>query len=110
MVGFSCCFWWKMIWAGFFAYGWSLLLTGKAELSTATAAPKFGPIFAIAVPIADPRNRSDFRDKRQQCCIAIYGCDGKSLAICDFGLRFLGPKPLLSAGFLAIWLRQSGNR
>ena len=28
-------------------------------------------IFAIAMPIADPRNRSDFRDKREQCCIAI---------------------------------------
>ena len=27
--------------------------------------------FAIAMPIADPRNRSDFRDKREQCCIAI---------------------------------------
>ena len=26
---------------------------------------------AIAMPIADPRNRSDFRDKRKQCCIAI---------------------------------------
>ena len=52
----------------------------------------------------------DFRDKRQQCCIAISGCDGKSLAICDFGLRFLSPKSLLSAGFLAIWLRQRGNR
>ena len=27
--------------------------------------------FAIAMPIADLRNRSDFRDKRKQCCIAI---------------------------------------
>ena len=27
--------------------------------------------FAIAMPIADPRNRSDFRDKRKQCCTAI---------------------------------------
>ena len=36
--------------------------------------------------------------------------DGKSLASCDFGLRFLSPKPLLSAGFLAIWLHQRGNR
>ena len=25
--------------------------------------------FAIAMPIADPRNRSDFRDKRKQYCI-----------------------------------------
>ena len=52
----------------------------------------------------------DFRDKRKQCCIAILGCDEKSLAICDFGLRFMSPKPLLSAEFLAIWLRQRGNR
>ena len=29
-------------------------------------------------------------------------CDEKSLAICDFGLRFVSPKPLLAAGFLAI--------
>ena len=29
--------------------------------------------FAIAIPIADPRNRSDFGDKRKQCCIAISG-------------------------------------
>ena len=28
------------------------------------------------MPIADPSNCSDFRDKRKQCCIAIYGCDG----------------------------------
>ena len=41
--------------------------------------------------------------------LASLGCDGKSLAICDVGLRFLSPKPLLSAGFLAIWLRQRGN-
>ena len=27
--------------------------------------------FVIAMPIADSRNRSDFRDKRKQCCIAI---------------------------------------
>ena len=57
---------------------------------------------AIAMPIADPR---------KQRRIAILGCDGKSLAICDFGLRFLSPKRLLRcAGFLAIWLRQRGNR
>ena len=29
---------------------------------------------------------------------------------CDFELRFLSPKPLHSAGFLAIWLRERGNR
>ena len=51
--------------------------------------------FAIAIPIADPRNCSDFRDKRKQCCTTIQRCDGKSLAICDFGLR-LSPKPLNS--------------
>ena len=27
--------------------------------------------FAIAMPIANPRNGSDFRDKRKQCCVAI---------------------------------------
>ena len=27
--------------------------------------------FAIAMPIADPRNRSDLRNKTKQCCIAI---------------------------------------
>ena len=27
--------------------------------------------FAIAMPTVDPRNRSDFRDKRKQCCITI---------------------------------------
>ena len=27
--------------------------------------------FAIVMPIANSRNRSDFRDKKKQCCIAI---------------------------------------
>ena len=27
--------------------------------------------FAIAMPIADHRNRSDFPDKTKQCCVAI---------------------------------------
>ena len=57
-----------------------------------------------------PQKSRDFRNKRKQCRIAIWGCDGKSLAICDFGLRFLSPKTLLSAGILAIWLSQRGNR
>ena len=73
------------------------------------SAPKSQRIFlrfAIAMAIAEPRNRSDFRNKRKQHCIAIQGCDGKSLAICDFGVRFPSPNPLLSAGFLAIWVRQ----
>ena len=66
------------------------------------------------------RNHSDF--------VQICDCDAhrrpqKSLAIsetlhCNLrvpwkvasDLRFLRPKPLLSAGFLAIWLRQHGNR
>ena len=26
---------------------------------------------AIAMSIADPKNRSDFRDKTQKCCIAV---------------------------------------
>ena len=57
-----------------------------------------------------PQKSRNFRGKRKQCCIAIQGCDGESLAICDFGLRFLRPKPHFSAGFLAIWLSQRGNR
>ena len=40
----------------------------------------------------------------------MKGCDGKSLAICDFELRFLSPKPLLSAGFLAIKLGLSTRK
>ena len=73
------------------------------------------------------RNRSDFCDLRLRCPTrtpeiarfrkqekAMLHCDlrvrdGKSLAICDFGLRCLSPKPLLSAGFLAIF-SQRGNR
>ena len=27
--------------------------------------------FAIAMPIVDPKTRSDFRDTREQCCVAI---------------------------------------
>ena len=67
------------------------------------------------------RNRSDFCDLRLRCpsrtpeiaaitetreshaALRFKGAIGKSLAICDFGLRFLSPKPLLSEGFLAIW-------
>ena len=30
--------------------------------------------------------------------------------ICDFELRFLSPKLILSAGILVIWLRQRGHR
>ena len=66
------------------------------------------------------RNRSDLCDLRLRCpsrtpeiaaisetrasnaALRFKGCDGKSLAICDFGLRCLSPKPLLSAGSLAI--------
>ena len=41
--------------------------------------------------------------------IRVHACGGQSLAICDFGLRFLSQNsPLLSAGFLAIWLTQCG--
>ena len=43
--------------------------------------------FAIAMPVADPEIARDVRGETKQCCIAI-----KSLAICDFELRFLqGP-------------------
>ena len=40
--------------------------------------------------------------------LRFKGAYGKSLAICDFELRFLSPE--LSAGFLAIWRHQRGNR
>ena len=70
------------------------------------------------------RNRSDFCDLRLRCPsrppeIARFPRQEKAMLHCDlrvrwkvasdlsdFGLRFLSPKPLLSAGFLAIWLRQ----
>ena len=39
---------------------------------------------------------SNLGDKTKQCLGAIEGRDGKSLAICDFELRFLSPKPLPS--------------
>ena len=65
---------------------------------------------AIAMPIADPRNRAISGTRQSDVALRFKGCDGKSLAICDFGLRFLSPKPLLSARFLAIWLSQRGNR
>ena len=73
-------------------------------------------------PTLAHRNRSDFCDLRLRCpsqtpeiatisetresnvALQSKGCDGKSLAIYDFELRFLSPKPFLSAGFLVIWL------
>ena len=54
--------------------------------------------FAIAMPIADPEIASDFRDKTKKSCIAIKGRDEKSLAICDFELRFPSPKYLQFCG------------
>ena len=62
--------------------------------------------FAIAMPIADPGNRAISETRQSSVALRFKRCDGKSLAICDFRLRFLSPKPLLSAGFLAICLRQ----
>ena len=53
--------------------------------------------FAIAMPIAHPRNCYRFPRQEKQCCIAIKGCDERSLAMCDFELRFQNPKPVLSA-------------
>ena len=38
----------------------------------------------LRCPSRTPEIASDLQDKRKQCCIAIKGCDGKSLAICDF--------------------------
>ena len=83
-------------------------LSCKQELS----APKSQRFlrFAIAMPIADPRNRAISETRDSNVALRFKGAMGKSLAICDFGLRFLSPKPLLAAGFLAIWLRQRGNR
>ena len=63
----------------------------------------------LRCPSRTPEITSDFGDKTKQCCIAIQGCDGKSLAICNVELRFPRQKPSLSAGSLAIWLRQRGN-
>ena len=59
---------------------WKLVST-KTLLQKAIAATF--PISAIAMPIVDPRNRWRFlRDKRKECCIAMQGCEGKSLANC----------------------------
>ena len=67
--------------------------------------------FAIAMPIADPRNRAISETRQSNAALWLNsGCDWKPLAICDFELRLLSPKPLPSAGFLAIWLSQCGNR
>ena len=90
----------------------SVARTYKRAATICLSAPKSKRClrFAVAIPIVGPRNRSHFRDKRKRCCIAISGCDGKSLAIWDFELRFLSQKPFLCAGFLVIWLRQRGNR
>ena len=60
----------------------------------------------LRCPSRTPEINSDFRDKTQQCWIVIEGCNGKSLAICDFKLRFLSPKPFLSA---VIWRFGSVN-
>ena len=67
--------------------------------------------FAIAMPIADPRNRAISETRLSNVALRFKGAMERSLAICDVGLRFLSPEPLPpSAGFLAIWLRQRGNR
>ena len=56
-----------------------------------------------------PTGPSRTKNSTEIECRTIFSTE-ESLAICDFGLRFLSPKPLLSAGFLAIWLCQRGNR
>ena len=47
-----------------------LILSPVTEVLSAPKSQRFLR-FAIAMPIADPRNRSDFQDKRKQYCIAI---------------------------------------
>ena len=82
------------------------------EISEALSARKLQRFlrFAIAMPIADPRNRRRF--PRQD----------KAMLHCDLGVRWKVASDLrirvaisesetpLSAGVLAIWLRQRGNR
>ena len=66
--------------------------------------------FAIALPITDPRNSSDFRDKRIK---AMLHYDVRVRWKVASDLRFRAaisePKTPLSAGILAIWLRQRGK-
>ena len=66
--------------------------------------------FAIVMPIAHPRNRERFLRQDKAILHCDLGVQWKSLAICDFESLFLSPKPLLSAGFLAIWRGQRGVR
>ena len=47
----------------------------------------------LRCPSPTPEIASDVQDMATQCCIVVQGCDGKSLAICDFELRILSPKP-----------------
>ena len=65
--------------------------------------------FAIAMPIADPRNRAISETRDSNDALRFKG----AMEIAS-DLRFRAaisePKILLSAGFLAIWLRQRGNR
>ena len=62
----------------------------------------------LRYPSRTPGIASDFKDNAKWCCIEILGFRaGKSLAICDSELRFPSPKPIISAGNLAIWLRHS---
>ena len=39
-----------------------------------------------------PQNRSDFQDKRNQCCIAIWGCDGKVASDSRFRIAMSEPE------------------
>ena len=48
--------------------------------------------FAIAMPIADPRNCSDFRDKRKQCCIVDLRVQWKVASDLRFRAAFSEPK------------------
>ena len=81
--------------------------SGRERVRFATLAHRnrsnFGDL-RLRCPLRTPEIASGFADKAKQYCIAIQGCDGKSLAICDFELRFLSVKPL------AIWRHQRRNR
>ena len=50
------------------------------------------------MPVADPEIAA-ISETRQSNAALQLGCDGKSLAICNFGLQFLIPTPLFLRDF-----------
>ena len=64
--------------------------------------------FAIAMPIADARSPlaiSETRQSNAAVCIE-FRVEWKVATINDFELQFPSAKPILSVGFLVIWLSQ----